>query len=140
MHSYRPHLMLVLIFVFFLGAAQLALTGCVKVGVTRIGERVPPRGETCQLELKYGDMTQVMQFMQKNFYVQVASATIMNAGDDYNPTMLKHLRPEACRAGGEVVFMTSSSSASNGPSGSGTADFVILRPFGAAPARSAGPR
>lgn len=99
------------------------------MGVSRTGPRFPAKNEDCQVEYRYDDFTNVMMTMQKNGYVQVASATLVNAGTTLNEDMKKRLNGEACKAGGDLVIMTSSDERGELP-GSGIASFVILRRVG----------
>jgi hypothetical protein len=103
-----------------------AAVGCAQIGVTRIGERFPPNPDDCAIDYRYGSFQEVMSLMQKDGYVQVASAAIANAGVDYNERLKSLLQPQACKVGGEIVYMTSSNERGELP-GSGMASFAILR-------------
>ena len=103
-----------------------------------MGARLPPRDRGCAVTYDYGDMSKVLSMMTSG-YVQVGSATVVNAGDSWSDTTRSEVQLKVCEFGGDTAVIASSSPDSNGPSGSGVISVVILR-RGEAPPEAPGPR
>lgn len=98
--------------IFMLGVVPLVfvgLTGCVDVSVNRTGERFPAYADNCPLDFQYGGINKMMQIQSSGGYVQVGSITVVKGGDSFNEALKNHIRPEACKMGGQVVIMGQSS-------------------------------
>jgi hypothetical protein len=103
----------------------LLSAGCVDVSVDRIGQRYPPFPETCPIDYQYGDLTKVMEFAS-NGYVQVGSIMVEKGGEDFDDAMKARVQPEACKLGGNLVVMGSSSPGSFSTNYS-YAQMIVLR-------------
>ena len=76
-------------------------------------------------------MTKMMQLVSSG-YVQVGSITVVKGGDAFDDAMKARVQPEACKLGGNLVIMNSSSPGSFTTNYS-YASMVVLRKTQGAP-------
>lgn len=109
----------------FVALAPLALAACTDASTVRVGSPAPPRPETCELELIDHDASRGMPAdLDLLGYVRVTHEDGKSPSD---PDVLKVLKPEACKLGGEKVSAGLSANASNGLRSNSVHTYMVWR-------------
>ena len=85
----------------------VALAGCMHVTFARTGVNFPARDHDCPVDYDYDD-GKAMTMIDAG-YVEVATATIGNAGKTWNDKMRDEVGPKTCEYGGDVALMNCAS-------------------------------
>jgi hypothetical protein len=100
------------------------LAACTDVGTVRVGPAAPPRPLDCSLELIDAAPGSTPAGLELLGYVQVVHAEGKTPSD---PEVLKLLKPEACKLGGEKVSPGMSANYSTGFRTSSSNMYMVWR-------------